>query len=200
MAKPIIVTFAGSESLFAISKVERSKLYPTRKRIPMDAQGQPCTRASMTADGTNVLKSGMTAQGYFTPGGRWVPKEELVGINADGSLAELKPSTLGVAQILEGPVSASDLLDLGVVGAYALEPEAANEALLASLQKGDLYRFPFNYGADYNCETAYLLANDEGIFALVGNPATPGWIEEATVFVAEPEEDTYADELDFEMV
>ena len=30
----------------------------------------------MTTDGANVLRSGMTAQGYFTSTGRWVPKEE----------------------------------------------------------------------------------------------------------------------------
>ena len=50
-----------------------------------------------------------------------------------------------------------DLLDLEVVGVYALEPEAVDDALLAALKKGDLFRFPFNYGADYNCETAPVL-------------------------------------------
>jgi hypothetical protein len=199
MAKPIIVKHGEAESSFAISKLERSKLYPTRKRVPLDGTGAPCTRAAMTADGNNVLRSGMTSQGYFTVSGRWVPKEELVGINPDGSLAELKPSTLGVAQMLEGPVSPRDLLDLEVLSIYALDPEAADESLLTSLKQGDLYRFPFNYGADYNCETAYLVANDEGLFALVGNPALPAWVEEATVFTATDGEEA-VDELDFDMV
>ena len=199
MAKPIVVSLAGKESAFALTKVERSKLYPTRKRVPLDSGGNPCTRAAMMADGDNVLRSGMTAQGYFTAAGRWVTKDELVGINPDGSPAELKPSTLGVAQALEGPVSARDLLDLEVLSVYVLEPETVDADLLASLKKGDLYRFPFNYGADYHCETAYLLANEEGVFALVGNPTAPTWGEEATVFVAEAEEES-ADDLDFEMM
>lgn len=199
MAKTIIVTLGGSESSFAISKLDRAKLYPTRKRLPMDRQGAICTRASMTSDGKNILRSGMTAQGYFAASGRWVAKEEFVGLNPDGSVATLMASTLGVPQSLEGPVSARDLLDLEVIGVYLLEPESISPDLLESLRRGDLYRFPFNYGADYNCETAYLVSNDEGLFALVGNPTEPSWVEAATVFVAEPEEES-ADELDFEMM
>jgi hypothetical protein len=199
MAKPIIVSLSGKESSFALAKVERSKLYPTRKRVPLDGNGVPCSRAAMMSDGNIVLRSGMTAQGYFTAAGRWVAKEELVGINPDGSVAELKPSTLGVAQVLEGPVPARDLLDLKVDGVYVLEPESVDAALLASLQQGNLYRFPFNYGTDYNCETAYLVANEDGVFAVVGNPVVPAWVEEATVYVAEPEEETAGD-LDFEMM
>lgn len=200
MAKPIVLNYSERECSFSLAKVERSKLYPTRNRVPLDAVEATCTRAVMTNDGANVLMSGMTAQGYFTMAGRWVQKEELVGINPDGSLAELKPSTLGVPQVLEGPVPSRDLLDLEVIGVYALEPESADEKLVASLNNGDLYRFAFNYGADYNCEVAYLLANDEGIFAIVGNPTTVVWAEEATVFVAEPEEEASSDELDFEMM
>jgi len=200
MAKPIIVRFGDADHVFAISKIERSKLYPTRKRVPLDGSGSACTRVNMTTDGRHLLKSGMTAQGYFAGNGRWVPKEELVGIQPDGTLAELKPSTLGVTQSLEGPVSPRELLDLEVLGVYALDPEAADSPLIASLKKGDIYRCPFNYGADYNCETAYLIANDEGCFAIVGNPASPVWVEEATVFVAAPEETSADDELDFEMM
>jgi hypothetical protein len=39
MAKSIIVTYDVRELLFAITRVERSKLYSTRKRIPLDDQG-----------------------------------------------------------------------------------------------------------------------------------------------------------------
>jgi hypothetical protein len=200
MAKPIIVSFSGNASSFTLNKLERSKLYQTRKRMPLDSSGEVCLRAAMTGDGANVIKSGMAAQGYFAEDGRWVPKEELVGINPDGTVAELKPSTLGVEQQLLGPISPRELLDLDVVATYALAPEAIDDALLTALRNGDLFRFPFNYGADYNCETAYLLANGEGIFAVVGNPTTPLWVEEAEVFVAEPSDDTADDDLDFEMM
>ena len=200
MAKPMIVSINGKTSSFNLAKLERSKLYQIRKRVPLDGSGAACTRAAMTGDGANVIKSGMTAQAYFAGDGRWVPKDELVGINPDGTVAELKPSTLGVEQKLEGPVSPRELLDLDVVATYALAPEAVDEALLTALGNGDLFRFPFNYGADYNCETAYLLANGEGIFAVVGNPTAPLWLEEAEVFVADPSDDADNDDLDFEMM
>ena len=200
MAKPIVVILGGAESSFALAKLDRSKLYPTRKRVPLDASGAPCTRAAMTADGAHVLRSGMSAQGYFTTSGRWVPKEELLGVNPDGSLAELKPSTLGVAQALEGPLPPQDLLDMEVAGVYVLEPESVAESLAASLQRGEIYRFPFNYSASYNCEIAFLVANDEGTFVLVGNLTRPQWVEEATVFVANESAEEDADELDFEMM
>jgi hypothetical protein len=200
MAKPVIVVYGGKESSFDIAKLDRSKLYPTRKRVSLDAASNSCTRAAMTADGAHVLRSGMTAQGYFTAAGRWVAKNELVGIHPDGSLAPLHASTLGVAQPLEGPVAPRDVFDLNLVGVYTLDPQTVAEELLASLRKGEVYRFPFNYGADYNCETAYLLANDEGIFALVGKPSQPAWVDEATTYAADEADAVESDDLDFEMM
>ena len=201
MAKAVMVEYAGNLSSFALTKVERAKLYPSRKRLALDAAGQPCTRASLMSDGVTLLRSGMTAQGYFTESGRWVTKDEMVGIHPDGSVVPLIPSTLGVPQTLEGPVMPRQLLDLDVLGVYTLEAESANEALMQSLKSGDIYRFPFNYGADYHCEQAFLLANDEGVFAIVGTPLEREWVEAATVYVAEEApEDALGDDLDFDMM
>ena len=63
MAKPIVLNYSERECSFSLAKVERSKLYPTRNRVPLDAVEATCTRAVMTNDGANVLMSGMTAQG-----------------------------------------------------------------------------------------------------------------------------------------
>ena len=63
-----------------------------------------------------------------------------------------------------------------------------------------MFRFPFNYGADFNLETAYLISNSEGIFCLVGNLKVPSWIEEAAIFVPDDNADSDNDDLDFEMV
>ena len=200
LAKPVIVSFNGTSSSFSTSKIDRSKLYPTRKRIALGENGLPCVRASMTHDGSQVIRSGMTAQGYFSDDGRWVSKEEIVGINPDGSLAELKASTLGVEQLLEGPVDPSDVLCLDVGSVYLLEPENMDPKLQERLNLGDIFRFPFNYGADFNLETAYLISNSEGIFCLVGNPKVTSWIEEAAIFVPNDNVDSDNGDLDFEMV
>ena len=200
MAKSVILSFNGGSSSFSISKIDRSKLYPTRKRIALSVNGLPCARASMTHDGSQVIRSGMTAQGYFSDDGRWVSKQEIVGINPDGSLAELRASTLGVEQVLVGPVDPSDVLCLDVGSVYLLEPENMDAKLQEQLKSGDVFRFPFNYGADFNLETAYLISNSEGIFCLVGNLKVTNWIEEAAIFVPDDNADSDNDDLDFEMV
>jgi hypothetical protein len=47
-------------------------------------------------------------------------------------------------------------------------------------------------------ETAYLVANDEAVFAIVGKPAFEDWIEETAVYVPLESDDIDADDLDFE--
>ena len=68
----------------------------------------------------------------------------------------------------------------------------------ASLKSGEVYRFTFNYRSDYNAETAYLVGNKEGYFALIGNPGLSEWCKLETVAV-ETYDDGDDDDLDFEM-
>ena len=69
------------------------------------------------------------------------------------------------------------------------------------LESGKALNFPFNYREDYHAESAYLVLNDEGYFALIGNPTKPIWMELNQV-VEENFEDEVGDDnddLDFEM-
>ncbi|MEY2982968.1 MAG: hypothetical protein RL562_3195 [Planctomycetota bacterium] len=199
MAKAIIVTHSGEESRFDFTKLERAKVYGSRRRVALDAAGEPCRRASLTQDGRFLLQSGMTAQGYLTPEGRWVSNAELVGLDADGKPLEKQPSTLGVAQALD-EVAPRDLFDLRVTSTYALTVQHLEPALQAALDAGKVFRFAFNYRSDYRAETAYLVQNDVGCFAIVGVPALPQWIEPAAAPPPiPPAEEPESDEIDFEM-
>lgn len=198
MAKPIVVALDGVESSFTHGKIERSKLYGARKRIPLDMDGNPCLKASLTADGLYLLQSGMTAQGYFDEAGRWLQKNELVGLDEDGQPLELQPSTLGVAQPLER-VSPVEVLHHSIDAVYALEPSLIDAALQERLDGGDVFRFGFNYGADYHMETGFLVKNEEGFFCLVGVPCKSNWSEPGKVVVASEDDPTESDELDFDM-
>jgi len=84
MAKPLVVQFGAASSSFAIHLLEGSDIYGARRRVVLDAQGRPCTRAALTPDGRQLLASGMTAQGYFTAAGRSVAGAALVGLDAKG--------------------------------------------------------------------------------------------------------------------
>lgn len=199
MASTINVALEGDEAVFTFKPVDRAALYGKRRRIALDESGQPCSRASLLADGSMLLRSGMTAQGYFLPDGTWVPQGDLEAINADGSPAERVPSTLGETQPLL-PATPEDVLDLHVQTVYALEPESIAEALAQALSKGSLFSFAFNYRPDYRPETGILLANDDGYWALIGNTAMGEWQELTTVTaVTEASEDAGDDDLDFEM-
>ena len=198
MAKPIVVNWKGVQSSFGLEKLDRSKLYGKRQRQVLDPDGQRCERAELTRDGSLLVRSGMTAQAYFDEDGRWIPNRELVGLDAAGTPVDLAPSTLGVEQALEGPVSPDEVLDLSTRSVYVLTPEELDPALQERLLAGEVFRFPFNYRSDYNTETAYLVGNKSGFFALVGNPAPGEWCELQSV-AAETYDDAADDELDFEM-
>jgi hypothetical protein len=197
MAKPVVLSFGGITSSFDAVKVDRSKLYGSRKRIAVDAKDRQCVKAALTADGSQLIRSGMTAQGYFSEDGSPIARTEMVGLDPAGNVVEVKPSTLGVEQALSGPVSASEVLDLELESVFWLEPIEVTENLMASLKEGAIYMCAFNYTAGLEVETAFLLSNSEGIFAIVGKPVEPQWVEEGTVFLAEVTEDE-EDELDFE--
>lgn len=199
MAKNVLLTYEGAEHAFAPTRVDRAKLYGARKRIPVDADGLPCIKAALSADGSTLISAGMTGQGYFAPDGRWVSRQEMVGLDADENPVEIKPSTLGVAQSVTGPVNAVEVLELDTESVFHLEPEDPNSKLIAAMKSGEIYRCDFNYAAGLEVEVAYLVANDEGVFAIVGKPAEVSWAEQGEVFVAESVNDD-ADDLDFDQL
>lgn len=146
-----------------------------------------------------ILRSGMTGQGYFLPDGTFMKQAELEGYDTDGKPLDKAPSTLGVPQDLEGPVTPQDVLNLRVQSIYALAPETIDESLKEQLQSGSVYRFTFNFREDYRAETAVLLANDNGFFALVGQPVDYEWSRLETVSELPASDiDSDDDDLDFD--
>jgi len=199
MAKPIVLKFGGAESSFDFAKLDRKKLYTTRRRQALDADGKPCRRASLTRDGRYLLQAGMTAQGYFDAAGAWVPNKALKAVDAEGNSVHKHPSTLGVAQEA-ALATARDLLDLKVVATYMLDPLEVDAGLQEVLDNGGIVRLPMVYRAGYDPATAYLLDTDNGLFLLTGNATPPEWVEPAaTLAVIDEEEDDDDDDLDFDM-
>lgn len=200
MAKPVMLSFQGRELSFAPSRVERGRIYGTRKRVAVDAGGRVCTRAALTADGTTLLTAGMTSQGHFAPDGRWVPRAEMVGLDASGQPVPVQPSTLGVTQPVEGPVEPAELLGLSLQAVFLLTPDDAANPLAQALQNGQIFRCPFNYAASLEMEVAYLVGNADGCFALVGQPVALPWTDEGATFIADAGPDEAEADLDFEQL
>lgn len=200
MAKPLVVTLEAQTYGFVLSELERSDLYGSRKRIALDDQGRTCTRAALTVEAGLLVASGMSGQGYFNAQGHGIPRANLVGIDAKGEIVQTQASTLGVPQELHGPVDPGDVLNLELLGVYQLEPEHEAGVLIDRLKSGDIFSCRFNYAASLEVEKAYLLANDQGFFALVGKPITVDWVEEGMQFAPPLEAAQTPEDLDFEML
>ena len=199
MARSIVVEYQGEASSFAFQKVDRSKLYGRRRRVALDPSGAACERAALTEDGSLILRQGMLAQGYFDEGGQWIPHKQLIGLDGEGEPLEQRSSTLGRAVELEGPVPATQLLDVRAQSIYLLEPEELAEALRERLLAGEIFRLPFVYRSSWQESWAWLLANPDGdFFAILGGEASPAWCEPHKLPEVE-EDDDLDDELDFEM-
>jgi hypothetical protein len=195
----IAVSLDGAESTFGFKAVDRAAIYGKRRRVALDRDGQPCTRASLLEDGSLLLRSGMTGQGYFLPDGTFLKQSELEGFDRSGNAVEKVPSTLGVPQPLDGPINPTEVLDLRVETIYALDPDSVSDVLTSRLQAGDLFRFTFNFRDDYRAETGVLLANENGVFALIGVPVCYEWSSlQVLVDLPAADDESDDDDLDFE--
>ena len=195
MAKQIVLNLGGKTSTFDFKKITRAGLMGKTSRRVLDPEGKVCERAKVTEDGSLLLRSGMTSQGYFLRSShKWIPNKELVGVDAVGRPIEEVPSTLGEPQELAGPVEIEDFLDLKVASLYALDAVEFDSGLNKSLGKGDIYQFLFNTRADYEGQSAYLIMGKDGLpYAVIGNQTGVDWLRPKTI----PEE-TFDDEDPFD--
>ena len=199
MAKTINISYKGESAVFGYKPIDRGVLYGKRRRVPFDADGNECAKASLLEDGSLLIKSGMTAQGYFTPDKVWVAQGDLEAINPDGSTPELFPATIG--EVVEATqLSPVEALNLRFGTTYALEPEVLSEGIKKELDSGVILTFPFNPRADYEVETGLLVGNENGYFALIGQKNQYEFVGLASVVsVAEEANSDTSDDLDFEM-
>lgn len=198
MAKTINVALNGEKAIFSFRPIDRSALYGRRRRVAFDTEGNECSKASLLSDGSLLLQSGMTAQGYFLKDGTWVPQSDLSAISLDGKALELHSSTVGV-EVELSEVTPQEALSISFSNTYLLEAEEFSSKLKEALDSGKIFSFPFNVRDDYNVETGILIGNESGYFALIGNKVE---YEECTLSnlasVSEESVDS-SDDLDFEM-
>ena len=200
MAKLVVVRLNSVESSFALTRLDRARLYGRRERLHLDPTGARCRRAALTEDGAFILLPGMTAQAYFDPDGAWIPNGTLVGIGPDGKEAPLVESTLGTAQELK-IATAQEVLDLAVSSVYVLEPEEIHGDLAQQLADGECFQFPFAFRDGYNLDIGILVGNAHGLFLLTGRPRVAEWASLHTLPppILDDDDDELGQDLDFEM-
>ena len=77
---------------------------------------------------------------------------------------------------------------------------ALDDALKAKLEGGAIVKLPFVYRASGQPDSAFLVHNPNGFFALIGKYTEPSWRDlEAVVEASFDDDDGFDDDLDFEM-
>ena len=195
---------------FTLEKIDRDKLYGYVETQTLDSAGMQCERALLTGDGHTLAGKGDTAIAYLSPAGLWRERSELRAVDMDGAaIIPVKPTFASPVNLDDANRRATleEYLSHNVRLVYRLMPEGdvSPGALLAELEEGTIYRFPFSYrGGDWAIADAgfLLLGADGGIYLCV---CTPCALDYATLNAPaaitddeeEPEED---EELDFSVL
>jgi len=198
MARKIVVNYKGKDSSFNFKKIKRDMLYGKKKRVFLDDQDKECRTAAIEKKYGLLILSGDASSVYIDSNKNFVSKDSISGLDNDGNILERFQSTLNVSQELE-KIDENDILDFNCSSLYKLEEEDMDQSLKKSLEKGDIYKFDFNYYSDFNLEMGILLMNEYGFFALIGNDTKVPWIDKEEThheFFETPE----VDEIDFEML
>ena len=118
MQKTLEVVFNGKVSSFTVTKIDRSKLYGSKKRIPVDTQGQECSAAALTRDGRYILPTGGTALLYLDEKEDVVERNQLQAVDPDGSNGDSEESSSNEAMELGPAISAAEVLEYTITHAY----------------------------------------------------------------------------------
>lgn len=204
MAQEIVVSINGEVSRFGLSRLSREKLYGKKSRVIVDQNDEPCVAGFLTRDGAALIPPGCVASLYVDETNRVVERGELVAVDVEGSPVEPVSSTLGAEQPLEGPIDPRRVLDHLTTAVYQLDAAELGADLAAKLASGDIFEARFSYRGGFEDSAMFLLQNDAGFFALIGNPTDFEYVRREVPAVDDDDDDTDAidddDELDFGMM
>ncbi len=204
------LTFTLGKACFActIHKVDRSKLYGSRKIETLDMDGKQCHLATLLDDGKTLVPFGGTASGYINPDGKWVCRKDITPVDFDGNKLKKVPSSFDTGMPLDERVTAEEFLDHSIRLTYALESaEGMNAEFLKEINDGTIFKTSFSYRGGVDPDPAFVMQGEDGtIWLMIGaeNRVSYSKLEQAAVIEATAEKDegaeTSSDELDFGML
>lgn len=201
MARQVVLLYDGETSSFDLARLDRSKLYGTRRRVVVNDDGAECLRGLLSEDGSVLLPPGCTADLYVDEAFDVVERSDLKAVDAEGQPVTPVASTLGVAMPLTGPVPPNRVLDHVTPTIYMLDPAELSPKLQDALARGEIFESRFAYRDGFDDQTLFLLQNEVGVFALVGRPTGFDFVRRASPPPeADEDEDLFEDDLDFGMM
>lgn len=204
MAKAI--QFIAGELKFAASltKIDRDKVYGFIDVKVSDDHGDQCVMGSLLEDGRTLVLNGATAIKTIDSSSNELDKTELKVVYQDGKDAVLVPSSYeGAVNLIE--TTFDDLFNLEITSVYQLDFEdlALKTIVNDFLANGKVFRFVFNYRADYEGADAILISNPSGIFVLTGRIIDFSYLENKLTEISEnlvEETVVEEEEIDFGML
>ena len=169
MRRIVDVIYNDKESSFSITKICRSKLYGSKRRIPVDGHGNECSRASLTSDGMFILPAGGTAILYLDKHGDTVERNQLRAIDIGGEMFNPGESALNAALEVNQVVQADDLLECTITHVYVLEAIFLSQELGSSLSQGEILYLTLPTPTNHLFRRFFLVGNESGFFLLIGD-------------------------------
>lgn len=199
MARQAEFSFSGTSIKAEFKKVDRKKIYGWTSIEVFDEDGSRCKLAGL-AEGSCIMPSGSTSLVSLNTKGEAVSRSALIGVNGEGKKVEKVPSIYDEKVMLR-EASLDEYLSMAVKSVYQLQIGENKESLLQELNSGKIYYFVFNYRADYEGDDAFLLSNENEVFAVTGMSSDLEFIgldeyEQELVIDETEEEDS---DLDFAM-
>jgi hypothetical protein len=202
MAKNLTFSINKSTYSAGITKLDRDKVYGFVEEQILDKNGNLCSSGALLDDGQTLVLTGATAMKTVTDNNAEVDKKALKTVYMDGKDAILVPSSYeGTIELVKARMD--DLFNLEVNSVYQLtwEDADAKSSMLKELEGGNLFRFVFNYRADYEGADAILLSAQNEIFVLTGRLLEFEYLENKTAApIAEVENAEQEEEVDFGML
>lgn len=203
MAKPLIVTFGGTDFPLQLSKVERSDLYGYVDIETLDEQGRPCTLATLADDGRTIIGSSSSAMAMLAPDGGWLEKKELIPTDNQGKAITPVASSYSAPVPLTRIATVDEYLSHNIRSVYQVSGETDLSALMDELKKGTIFQFPYSFRGGLEPDAGFLLlAADGTVFFAVGTPTKLEMVglEQAAAVTEEEAEGEDEEGLDFGMM
>jgi hypothetical protein len=202
MAKPLVLSFGGSEFPLALSKVERSDLYGFVEIETFDEQDRMCTLCTLADDGRSIIPSGGSAFVTLTPEGNWIEKKTLLPSDHEGNRITPVPSSYAAPVPLTTTASIDDYLNHDIRAIYQVSCESDIAPLLDELRKGTIFQFPYSFRGGLEPDAGFLLLASDGTpFIAIGSATKLQFVSfEETAGIAATDEVADEEEVDFGMM
>lgn len=203
MAKNLSFSINKKTYSAAPVKVDRDKVYGFVEQQVLDKNGNLCTTGNLLDDGKTLILAGATALKTVTGDNIEVNKKSLKTVYMDGTDAVLVPSSYDTTIVLQ-KASLNDLFNLEVSTVYQLtwEEMDAKKAMLKELEDASVYRFIFNYRADYEGADALVIGAQNEVFIITGRMLEFEFLQNKTLAPVAAEEvaTEEEEEIDFGML